>query len=327
MKIRIIYTPIIKKVEYQLNILKTMDFIKNNDIYYYKYDKINDADKNEFKYKYKYNIFIDLVSESLYNKLPAEYTILFVNDDYLLNNNYLRREYFKNEPLKLLDEHINFYFCLTKYSYKLLFYIINKKKLYLLNGCTMLINYNTLNINNKYIYYEIDPHSKQDNINLLKVWVENYMNTPYKLIINLYYQVEDIVIYINNLLQINILLSDGLIYYNNIIILFRNNQLNKFIDKINISIINTSYYSLIIQLYTNIINNNFIITKKNEISNELLRKNAIYFNDFTIENIKIMFNILFKIDDKYIQKCIKNNYNSLTKKIKSTNKKLNKFFM
>ena len=152
------------------------------------------------------------------------------------------------------------------------------------------------------------------------------MNIPYKLIINLYYQIEDIAVYINNLLNINIFPLDGYIYYNNIIILFRSNNLHKFINKINISIINISYYSLLIHLYKNIINNNFIITNNNKISNEFLGKNAIYFDDFSEQNIKIMFNELFKKDDIYIQKCIKNNYDSLTKKINSTNKKIDNFF-
>ena len=146
MKICIIYTNSITKIENQLELLKNMDFIKNNNVDFYIYNKIEYINNNEFKYEYDYNIYIDIISETLYNKLPAKYTILLVNDNYLLNNNYLRREYYKNEPLKLLDNCVNFYFCLTKYSYNILSTIINKKKLYLFNGFTSTIEYYNKNI-------------------------------------------------------------------------------------------------------------------------------------------------------------------------------------
>lgn len=327
MSIRIIYTPNIKKVSYQIKLLKEMNFIKNNTVEFYEYIKIKDINKNTLKNKVKYNIYIDLISETIYNILQGEYTILIVNDEYLLNNNYMRREGFINAPLKLLDNYVDYYFCLTQYSYNLLLQNINKKKLYLLDGCltipTEICNKNTTN---KYIYYKVDPHYMHYNVNLLKVWVENYLQSPYKLIICLYYNVEDIIDYLKNIMQIYAVPVEGIIYYNNVILVFNKKYIRKFINNIYASIINISYYNLIIDLYKNIIQNNFIITQKNEISSELLGENALYFDDFTEENIKIILEQLFEIDNKYIQKCILNNNKTLTKKIKSTSTKLNKFF-
>ena len=328
MSIRMVYSDKITKISKQLELLKNLDFIKNNNnIIYYIYNYINYFTKFDVQVNVEYNIYFDIVSETIYNILPSKYNILVVNDEYLLNDNYMRREYYIDSALKLLDNNINYYFCLTKYTYKLLSKNINNNKILLLDACLSIpIELPIKNINNKFIYYEIDSDSKQYNVNLLKVWVENYINTPHKLLINLYYVYEDIVDYIKSLLQVERLDMNGIMLYNNITIIFRDKYINQFKKRINISIINNSYYSLIIYLYNNIINNNFIVTQQNKISNELLGKNALYFKDFSEDDIKLMLNSLFNLDDIYIDKCKSNNIKSLNKKITSTNKTLNKFF-
>ena len=337
MNIRIIYDYNLTKLSKQYDFIKNISFFKNNEIIiYHSYNYlVNDANNNsvnKLKLKLKnervkYNIYIDIISESDNNNdiYPSEYKILIVNDEYLLNNNYLRREHYKDEPLRKLDDFIDYYFCLTKYSFKYVSKNVDKKKVFLMDGLINYIESPLKILDKKYIYYSIDNYSKNNNILMLETWIKYFLDRHEILIINLKYLREDITYYIKQLIGINIFEKNGLYYYKNMIFYFNNRYTNNFKDKIYASIIYNSYFDLIIELYDNIIKNNFIITCNNEISKELLQKNAIYFNEFTESEIKKMLETLFNLDEKYIEKSIKNNRKTLEKNIKSTNKLLNGF--
>jgi hypothetical protein len=302
-----------------INILTTNEIDKtvlhttfiNNFIKSYKLNKI----------KTTYNVYIDVINEKLYNTNRSQYTVLIVNDEYLLKDVYLEKEMYNTYIPKLLNDCVDYYICLTKYSYNLLLKRVDKKKLYLLNGLISYIEKPITKIDEKYIYYQIDPHSFQHNVILAETWVEYFLNRPEKLIINLYYTIETINQYIINLLEIPYIDIEKTYYHKNMIIIFnRDIYKNNYINISNISFINCSYYSLAINLYNSIINNNFIITIKNDISVEILENNALYLKKFSKADIKKAFDIFFKYDDKYIEKCIENNKKNINKNILQTAK-------
>ena len=320
MDIRIIYDSNIKKLLYHYNLIKNINIFSNNIRYIYlKHNKIN---QNEMIYV-KYNIYIDIISEVAVEKLPCEFTILIVNEHYLLNNNNLRREiYIANKPLQVLDDYVNYYFCLTKYSYNIISKIVNPKKVYIMNGLLKYENivFNTINYNPKYIIYNIDEYSKQSHIVLIKTWIKYFLNRHEILIIIIKYNFDVIVNYILELTGTKRFLNNTIIYYNNIIIFENQEYIVQYKDKIYTAIINVSNYSLVNEIYGNIIHNKFIITINNEISNEILKKNALYFNNFDEEDLYKTLNTFFSYDDKYILKCIDNNKKNINKNIEKTNK-------
>jgi len=110
MSIRIIYDYDLYKVKIQYEIIK--NYFPKHELYIYKNEDIN-LPKN----KVKYNIYIDTISEYLYENLNSEYTILIVNELYAMNK-YLRRENYIDKPLKKLKKVVNYYFCFTQYSKK-----------------------------------------------------------------------------------------------------------------------------------------------------------------------------------------------------------------
>ena len=321
MNIRIIYDNNIKKIYNQYDLIKNINIFNNNINYVYNVQYDRDIIE-DFIY-IKYNIYIDIISEKLVEKLPCEFTILIVNDKYLLNNNILRREYFiPDKPLQVLDDYVDYYFCLTKYSYNIISKLVNKKKVYLTNG---LLNYeniicNSFNSNFKYILYCIDSYSNQSHIELIKTWIKDFSEKSEKLIIIIKYKYDIVVDYILKLIGSKKFMYNSIIYYKNIIILQNKDFLNQFKEFIYVSIINVSNYNLITELYNNIISNKFIITINNEISKELLKKNALYFNNFDEEDLYKTLNTFFSYDDKYILKCIDNNKKNINKNIEKTNK-------
>jgi hypothetical protein len=332
MSIRIIFDAKNKKLLDIYNFIKNMDFFKNHFlIVYYKQNKIERTVSNTHNFseqfimqdKVKYNIYIDNIGEEEYNKLPCEYTILIVNDKYLLNN-HLRRENFSDEPYKILDDCVNYYFCLTKYSYNLLKKIINKKKIFLTNGLILYKNIDISLQNNKYILYNIDAYSNQLNINILTTWIKYFINRPEILIIKIQYKYDKLVDYIMELLNLKYISRNNIINYKNIILISSTKFIDNFTGNIYASIINHDIYDLIINLYKSITNNYFIMTNNNIISKELLKNNALYFDDFNENNIHNMLETLFNYDSKYIEKCINNNKKIIDKNIKSTHKILKK---
>ena len=319
MNIRIIIDYEITKVFKQYELIKNI-FPKHELIVYYK--------KTNIIYeKYKYNIYIDVVSENYYFSYPADNHILIVNDEYINNdflNKYLRRESYNKNPFIPLSSIINYYFCLTNYSYNILKKLINNNnQILLLQGMVNPIINRNIKLNKDiYIYFEIDIYSIQYNINILTVWTKYFLNRPEKLIIKYKYLNERIISKFIDISHLKIL-SNQIYYYKNIIVYNDNIYTNNFIDNIKLSIINCSYYSLIIKLYENIINNRYIITLKNDISKEVLDNSNILLDTFDENNIYKALTKYFSLNDNIKKECIKNNYNNLNKNSKKTIKKIN----
>jgi hypothetical protein len=261
----------------------------------------------------KYNIFIDVISEQALNILPAECNILIVNEEYLNHYKYLRREYFIDKPLIEISNIVEYYFCLTKYAYKFLRkQNINKNKLVYLGGLTSNI-YNQKQ-NNKYILYEIDMYSGQNNLLFLKIWLNNFTNKNKILIIKYVYEKDKLVEYFKQLINHKKKLDPLKIYtYKNIILL---TDITNYENDIYVSIINTSYYQLLYKIYENIFKNRIIITKKNSISKYILKKSKFLYED----DIKAVLNNLFNNSKNY------NYLDKLNKRIIKTKKFINDFF-
>ena len=314
MNIRIIYDYNLSKLINQYNYIKNI-FPKHELIVYEKkYIQISK--------KSDYNIYIDSISENQYNMYPSMNHLLIVNDEYIQINKYLRKESYNSTPLILIDNVINYYLCLTQYSYNILLKITNKNKIIYLPGLVYKIskpiNYND---NQKYILYEIDKYSMQYNINILTIWIKYFINRPEKLIIKYSYITELIITKFCNYSKLNILI-DNIYFYKNIILFKDDKFLLNYINNINLVIINNSYYSLLYKLYENILNEYYIITIKNDISDEYLHKSNILLENFNENNILNSLNKYFLLNDNDKNKIIKYNINELEKKINKTKIKI-----
>ena len=333
MSIRIIYDYNITKFTKQFKLITNNDLFKNCDkIVYYKHNKIekNELETQVFEIQphYRYNIYFDNIGEEEFEKLPCDFTILIVNEEYLLKNKYLRREMYLEKKLSSLKDVVNYYFCLSKYSFDILSKDINKSKLILTDGLFENSIYNSINkSSNKYIYYYSDPYSKKDNINILKIWIKYYLKRDEILILNLHFFIEDIIVYIMELLNLTIINHRGIYYYNNIIIYMMNNFNFQFLNNIYASIINHSNYDLVLELHENILYKNFIITNDNIISKEILLDNALYFTKFDEDSIKEMMDTFFGYSQKYVEESIQNNLKRLKIKNRKTIKLLTKKFI
>jgi len=329
MNIRIIYDYDISKNKVQFIFLKYIlkkinEFVCINEEQYFSKNNIENFITQPH---YKFNIFLDIISDYEINKLPSDYNILIINDEYLLNNNLLRRESYKNTPLQKLNDYIHYYFCLTKYSYDILLNQINKNKVFLMDGLVSLKDINNIsNKNNKknikYIYYLVDAYSNQDNIILLHTWIKYYLDRKEHLIIHFKHKREDIVKLMLDLLETYYFFEDNIYFYKNIIFYY-NDKYTKFYEKqIYCNIINCSYFSLIVRLQYSIANNIYVITQKNDISVDLLDKNAIYYDNFNEKELMVSLDKLFKIKQNDMTKQLKSNVNDISKKYKDTLKVL-----
>ena len=303
MDIRIIYSYDTEKSIIEYNILKNI--IKKHELFVY--NGLNEPKYEKLK-KVKYNIYIDVIPEDAYLNLPCINTILIVNDLYISEDIYLRREYYKKIPFIKIHDVVNYYICITHYSYKILSKVIDKKKLIYFNivDYASIINANSIlknllldkhkeknhilinmqkNFNKKYILYEIDIYSNIKNIIMLKVWEKYFINSDKILIIKFLYRKENIIKYFTEISKIKVKINFITTYiFKNIIL--TNDSIDIYNKDIGCYIINRSYYSLAINLYKAILNNKFIITSKNTISKELLKENVIYFNKFTELELK-----------------------------------------
>ena len=310
--IRVIIDNKIDKLYHQYNQIKQL--LPKHSLYIYLKQNKNIEENVE------YNIFFDVISENVLKLCPSNFNILLVNEEYIQNNKYLRREYYINKPLILQDDIVDYYFCLTLYSQNILLkiYKIKKNKIIYFNCMTENIYENKyLNLNNKkYILYDIDLYSAQNNLTILETWIKYFTNRPEYLIILYKYNKDVIVNYIQKL------------YYNttykNIILTDNMNIIN---SNIYASIINVSYYNLTTILYENIIRNRMIIMvcdNNKIIDNKLIKITRI--NKFTESNIEKSLNKLFKYTNNDINNIIINNKNTLINNIKKTKLKINKFF-
>jgi hypothetical protein len=253
-----------------------------------------------------YNIYFDIISKKFYLNYPAKYTILIVNDEYISTTLYLREEEYtyKNKLIKI-KKVVDYYFCLTNYSYYYLYIIkkIDKSKLVLLSGFCISTSYTLIKNNKTYIYYEIDKYSKQQNIIILKTWVTHFINRPEILLVKFIYNKEYICEvfskymtgedkYMNN--------NNKKYTYKNIIFFVNSNFLKEYENNIVVSIINTSYFNLINKLYENILKKRIIITCENIIQDEQLNNlnKKFILKSFTEKNLVVALNNYFNIKEK-----------------------------
>jgi hypothetical protein len=319
MSIRIIYSYNTEKSVIEYNIFKSI--IKEHELFVY--NGLNDENFKNLK-KVKYNIYIDVIPEDAYLNIPCDITILIVNDLYINEDIYLRREYYKRTPLIKIDDIVNYFICITEYSYKILLKRVNNNKVLFFNIINYYLKNNILknnilknilikerkeikknqdfslfsnNYKSKYILYEIDPYSNIENIIILKLWEKYFINSDKILIIKYTYFKENIIKYFFKISKLKKNFNTLTYIYKNIILTIDNIYINS--NDIGCYIINCSYYNLVINLYNTIINNKaiinnkIIITQKNKISNDILKNNAIYFNKFTELELK-------KCLDKYL---------------------------
>ena len=341
-KIRIIYDYDLTKLINQYNLIKNL-FPKHELIIYnnYKDDKLKDL--------YDINIFIDTINETILFSTPSKINILIVNDEYVIKNKYVRREFYYDKPLILIDNVIHYYFCLTNYSYNILLKNnIDIKKLYLLPGLIdtsnksiLVLNKNitlnnknitlnnkniTLNNkNNRYILYCVDIYSEKYNFKILNIWLKYFIDLPIKLIIKYFHEKDNIITLFKQQIKVNKLFDTNIYYYKNIIVFKDNKFLNKYYKNIELVILNNSNFDLLYKLFINILNNKYIITINNDITKELLDLSQLY-DDFSEKNIHYFLNKYFKLKDEKRLSIIHNNKKNLEDKIKKTNIKLEKFF-
>jgi hypothetical protein len=300
----------------------------NNPKLYEQYNQIRNIIPNHIVYIYKkgnttieenvdYNIFIDIITEIILEICPSKYNILLVNEEYVLHK-YVRRESYKDEPLILIKDVINYYFCLTLYSKNILIKNkIPKSKIKYFNNFTSDIYLNILKNTKKYILYDVDLYSGQDNLIMLQTWMKYFIDRPEYLVITYKYHKDSIVRFNYELLK------NG--YFKNIILRntsveITNNYKSTIDTTIYASIINTSYYNATITLYSNILKERIIITTKNDISNEF-KQDMILINSFNELELKNALDKLFKCKIDTI-----NNKQILIKSINKTKKKINTFF-
>jgi hypothetical protein len=300
----------------------------NNPKLYEQYNQMRNIIPNHIVYIYKkgnttieenvdYNIFMDIVSENVLNICPTKYNILIVNEEYVLHK-YVRRESYKDEPLILIKDVINYYFCLTLYSQNILIKNkIHKNEIKYFNNFTSDIYLNNSNNSKKYILYDVDLYSEQDNVIMLQTWMKYFIDRPEYLVITYKYHTDSIVRFNYELLKNGYFKN---IILRNISIEIANNYTNMIDSSIYASIINISYYNTTTILYSNILKERIIITTKNDISNEF-KQDMILMNSFNELELKNALDKLFKCKIDTI-----NNKQILIKSINKTKKKINTFF-
>ena len=296
----------------------------NNNKMYEQYNQINSLlplhilyiytkDAKNIEEKVDYNIFIDVISENVLNLCPSIYTILLINEEYV-DHKYLRRERYIDSPLRLIKDVVDYYFCLTLYSKNI---IKPKNKIKYFDGLTSDI-YSTrfLNYSNnvrRYILYDIDLFSAQDNVIILQTWMKYFLDRPEYLIISYKYHLDAIVRFNYDLMKNK--------FYKNIIL--NNETVND--ENIYASIVNTSYYNATTTLYKNILNKRLIITTKNDISNNFSQK-MLLINSFNEAELKNGLDKLFKYKMDDIIKITDDNKKLLIKSSIKKKKKIFKFF-
>jgi hypothetical protein len=268
--------------------------------------------------KVDFNIYIDTISEVVYKLCPAEKTILLVNEEYIDCNLYMRREYYLDKSFIALNEVVDYYICQTKYACKQVTKkckIKDKNKILYYPALVTDIYSPNIDYNKKkYILYDIDLYSCQQNYILLKTWLTHFTNRSEILIIIYKYSKDKIITCLNDLINEQKLhnrlhnkfcniFKDGILECKNIII---TNDQN--IDKYNIYaiIINTSYYSLTTKLYENILKKRIIITIDNDISREILLNKDYLIDTFDIDNLHISLTKLFNTSDNIINNIVDN---------------------
>ena len=283
MSVRFIYNNLTEKSRKQYE--QISNFFPNHIVYTRTYyiDKL--TKHNE---KVDYNIYLDTISEDEYNNLKAKFTIFVVNEEYI-NHEYLIRDSYIDKPLMKLIDIIDYYFCITKYAYKLLkkFFIDSKKIIHLNHLCNLD---NIKPINKKYILFDIDKYSGLDNDILLDIWIKHFLNIDIHLIIIYHYRFDKLVYLFSELTKTKILSKINTYYYKNLIISNDKNIVNDY--NIYATILHSNSYYLTTQIQENILKGRIIITHDNIISREYFDNNIFLYDNFN--NIKKYVDILIE---------------------------------
>ena len=312
MKIRIIIDKNNNKMLEQYK--QICNLIPSHSLYIYTKGNINIEDNVD------YNIFIDIVSERILDILcPSSYNILLVNEEYIYHQ-YLRRESYIDKRLRFINDVIDYYICLTTYSKNILIQNkIHKNKIKYFNVLVDDI-YSTkfLNFNNhtlRYIIYDVDLYSGQNNVIMLQTWIKYFLHRDEYLIICYKYHKDAIV-------RLNIDLQKRGIYKNIILV----NDCTKYMEaNIYASIINTSYYNLTTILNEYLIKKCFIITTENKVINNYSQK-MLLMKSFCEEELYKSLNKLFEYNLNDISNIVDNNKKILLKDSYTNKKKIYKYF-
>jgi hypothetical protein len=257
-----------------------------------------------------YNIYLDTINEFCYYNLKTKYTILFVNDEYVSYkySKYLRREQYKDEPLKKLETVVNFYFCVTKYSVNVLL----KKWKIPINKIVYLSN--IFNIRNKfkidtilaikknvqkYILFDIDIYENVNNIAVLEIWIKYYININTKLVIHIgrTQRNDKIIEYIKQLVGQVYFMMPFIKYYHNIII---TNDLTILNYKYYAIILNVSNFNSFYKVYHYLLLKKIVIVNNNSITRKIFNNKMFLYSD--INKININIDILFNSSIDNIKK-------------------------
>jgi hypothetical protein len=243
--------------------------------------------------KYKYNLHIDTIDENIYTNYPCDITLLYVNNEYVIFEKYLKRVIYKDYPLVLIKNVVDLYITNSDYSKNIL---INEHKIKSDNIIFIKVPESHILIkNNKYkniIYFKPDIYSYQKNINLLKIWIKYYLSRKEKLVIHYTRYNDKLVSYFKKISGIKINLF-GINYYKNIIIFKDDKFYNNYKNNIMLSIINYSNYNIYNVILYNISQKINMITYDNALTRELLPNNKIFLNSFEEDDIKKTLNIFF----------------------------------
>jgi hypothetical protein len=259
--------------------------------------------KNEEKEKYSettFNIYLDTINEFCYNNLKTRYTILFVNEEYVSYKyaRYIRREEYQNKPLLKIKTIIDYYFCVTKYSVKILLKkwkiplekiifltnIFNINKKLIMKNNLQNININT--DNSKYILFDLDIYETYNNITILDIWLAYYMNIKTKLIIYIHKEKQNdkLLDKLRTLIGIIDFQIPYIAYHGNIII---TNDLTTLNCNYYAIILNISTYNLYYKVYDYILQNKIIIINDNKITREIFNNTMFLYSDINKINNNI----------------------------------------
>ena len=164
LKIRVIYDYNLTKCINHYNQIKNL--LPSHELYIYNFYN------NEKFEKTDYNIYMDCISENIYNNAETKKTILLVNEEYITNIDVVRRENYIDKPMLKIVDVVDYFFCFSNYSHSLLIKKkVHEKKIVMINGLMDKMNkyiiYKPID-SIKYIFYDIDKYSFQDNLLLVE---------------------------------------------------------------------------------------------------------------------------------------------------------------
>lgn len=324
-KVRLIYDYNLTK--YNKQYMQIQKIIPKHELYIYKYydsQKFEDVDCN---------IYMDSINENIYLNSKTKFTILLVNEEYINNSDYIRRENYIDKPLIKIYDIVDYYLCFSDYTYNILISQkkVNNSKILLLNSFisnNMINKYKLLSYDNhiinqpNYILYDIDIYSFNDNLLVLKTWLKYFSNRKEILIIK--YKYKELFIKEFQYITKQKINNDNIIIYKNIILFKNDNYMIKYELNINCVLILSSYFQLITSLNEHICKKHFIITLNNEISNKYIKNNDFLLNELNEDSLCKTLNLFFSLTEDQIQNNVNNSLKQL-KKYKNKSKEKIKF--